>query len=135
MEKNSNFIKDKDDLIKNMKSGNIEPMPPNNIISIINNDKNNNKYKLSLHCINIAEINNIIINNINQISNYNSHTIINQIDNQTIYNLNFNIYTNNVFSNNKRLIRKHSKPIFAVCSDSDEIHSNKSKIHQMMLIY
>ena len=43
-----------------MISGNIEPMPPNNIISIINNDKNNNKYKLSSHCINIEEINNIL---------------------------------------------------------------------------
>jgi hypothetical protein len=127
MEKNSNFIKDKDDLIKNMKSDNIEPIPPNNIISIINNDKNNNKYRLSSHCINIAEINNIIINNINQISNYSGHTIINQINNQTIYNLNFNIYTNNVFLNNKKLIRKHSKPIFAVCSESDEIQTNKSK--------
>ena len=127
MEKNNNFLKDKDDLIKNMKSNNIEPMPPNNIISIINDDKNNSKYKLSSHCINISEINNIIINNINQISNYSGHTIINQINNQTIYNLNFNIYTNNVFLNNKKLIRKYSKPIFAVCSESDEIHINKSK--------
>ena len=121
----NNLIKDKDDLIKNLKANNNEPIPPNNIISIINKDEKNNKSVLNLNSNNIKKINNIIINNINQILNFNLPTIINDINNKTFYNLDFNIYANKAFLNNEKFKLKHSKPIFAVYKD--EISTKKPK--------
>ena len=124
----------------------IEPIPPKRIISIINADNNN----INNNQNNIKNINNIILNNINLISNYNcnfnnimiqnnknhSPTIINQINNQTIFNFNFNIFTNKNkdFSNNMNLSSKNndsqdiiiSKPLFEI---SSEANLEKGKKH------
>ena len=113
---------------------NLEPIPPDKFISIINNNNNEFNDKMELNLNNIKFINRIILNNINIISNYNNivnnnPTIINKINNQKIYNLNFNIYTNNCSQNNDKPILNFSKPIFAVCYESDQVkkHSKRGR--------
>lgn len=92
--KKNNYLNTKEYLKKI--NFNLEPIPPDKFISIINNNNEFN-YKMELNLNNnINFINRIILNNINKISNYNNivnnnPTIINKINNQKIYNLNFNI--------------------------------------------
>lgn len=110
----------------------IEPIPPQNIISIINGDKNRDKNNIISYNKEYESVNNIILNNINLLPKYNNYLnkipiIINYNNNPLIYNFNFNIYTNNFLkkdSNNFQISSNSNKkinipkPIFAVCSDS-----------------
>ena len=130
--------------IKNKK--NFELLPPKTIISIIND--NNNIENINN---NNETINNIILNNVNLLSNYNyiinnkvsinkdkdlTPTIINQINNQTIFNFNFNIYTNvkEIFSTKNNITKPSSdlprinisKPLFEISSESN-ITNGKNK--------
>lgn len=139
-EKNEVFKKNKD-FIFNMENFNeipnvkniIEPIPPQNIISIINdgqyNDKNNKISSAKIY----NNINNIILSNINLLPNYNNSRnkiplIINYNNNIPIYNFNFNIYQNNFVNKDLNNFKKSlnppsekniSKPIFSICSDSN----------------
>ena len=133
LKKFNNFINNMDYSSLFNENKNLELIPPQNIISIINDDKNNDKNKISDRN-NIQNINNIIVNNINFLSNNhklnNKSTIINHICNQTIFNFNFNLYTNNTFMNNSENFSNFtktniSKPIFAICYKPDDINEEE----------
>ena len=117
------------------KNQNIELIPPQNIISIINDDKNNNK-DIILDKNNIQNINNIILNSIQLLSNnYMPNKIstnINYINIQNIFNFNFNLYSNNDFiynsENNINYTKKNiTKPIFEICYKPNDINEEEKE--------
>lgn len=108
------------------------PTPPQSIISLLNDNKDNiNSIKN-----NIENINKIILNNINMISTYNNILIYdkekiqisenkNQINNQAIINTNLNNSSNNKkdkeiikININKFSEKSISKPLFEISSES-----------------
>ena len=128
------FIKNMEYLNLFNENKNFELTPPQNIISIINEDKN--KAKNISDNNNIKNINNIILNNIDFL--FNNHkqqnkrpTIINHIHNQTIFNFNLNLYNNNISDNCFNYTKTNiTKPIFAVCykpNDLNEEEKNSKK--------
>ena len=131
-----NFINEKQENIKYIFNEKTEIMPPKNITSIINNgnkniniNMNNNDYK---------NINNILLDNVHLLyNNRNISTnnkelycpkIINQINNQTIFN--FNIFDNISLLEEqltKSLINKNrGKPLFIVYPETNK----QNLIHQ-----
>lgn len=120
------------------KDNNIVPVPPQSIISLLNNHINSIKN-------NIENINKIILNNINIISTYNNILIYNnenlttdentkQIRIQPTTNIHSIILTNNIINNEKEKIKINtnefseksiSKPLFEISSES--IKGNNKK--------
>ena len=138
LNKYNNFLSNIEYLNLFNKNKNFELIPPKKISSIINEEKNIDK-KIISNKNNIQNINNIILNNINFLSTNHKQnkvpTIINHISNQTIFNLNFNVYTNNIFMNNSDNLYNYTKtnitkPIFAICykpNDTNEEEKNGRK--------
>jgi hypothetical protein len=115
-----------------------EIIPPQKLISIINNDEN----KFDLCNNNYENINKIILANIDLLYNYNNiifnkkkciPKVINQVNNQTYFN--FKICNNNIFSNNENLLKilsnkNKGKPIFKLCSKPEKEIDEKIKINK-----
>lgn len=132
-ENDENYVKDKNS---------IKPIPPENIIKILNEKQTKN---IDYQSNNFENINKIILDNIDLL-NYNNDKltennkidnprIINQINNNTINKFNLNFFTNTFFNENQNqssIIQdeiKESKPIFEICfkSSNEEYEEGKRK--------